>query len=178
MPAGAVIPGNNTIPGALAHYRNAGAPTNGTTAVQTLTIGGTPTGGTFKLAHEGFTTGAITWSATNATLVANIDVALEALPSIGTGGVVTAVGTMTAGIGTITLTFSGGNRALSPVTLITVASNSMTGTSPTAAVATTTPGVAPTARGAAAGALLIDTTNKTLYQNTGTAAAPTWTQNS
>jgi hypothetical protein len=28
------------------------------------------------------------------------------------------------------------------------------------------------------GALLVDTTNGTLYQNTGTQASPTWTQNS
>lgn len=178
MPAGAVVPGSNTMPGALSTYRNAGAPSNGTTAVQTLTIGGTPTGGTFKLALEGFTSGPITWSATNATLVANIDAALEAMPNVGTGGVVTAVGTMTAGIGTITLTFSGGNRALMPIPAMTVANNSLTGTAPTLAVATTTPGVLPTAKGAAKGALLIDTTNATLYQNTGTAAAPTWTQNS
>src|SRR5215210_3226831 len=84
-----------------------GAPVAGTNTLQTITIGGTPTGGTFKLTCEGMTTAAITWSATNATLVANIDAALEALPVVGTGGVVTAVGTAVAGIGTITCTFSG-----------------------------------------------------------------------
>lgn len=150
---------------------NAGAPSTGTAAVQTLTIGGTPTSGTFRLRHDGFTTAAITWSATNGTLVANIDAALEALPSIGSGGVVTAVGTMTGGIGTITLTFGA-----KPVSLITVANNSLVGTAPTLAVADTTPGVAETGVGAPKGSLLTDTTNGILYINTGTAADPTWTK--
>jgi hypothetical protein len=89
-------------------YSSAGAPSAGTNEVQTITIGGTPDGGTFKLAFGGFRTAAIPWSATNNTLRDNVDAALEALPSIGTGGVATAVGTMTAGIGTLTVTFSGG----------------------------------------------------------------------
>jgi hypothetical protein len=154
--------------------QNAGAPGAGTDEVQTLTIGGTPTGGTFKLAYAGFTTAAIAWSATNATLLANVDAALEALPTIGTGGVTTAAGTLTAGIGTITLTFAGnlGKRA---VPTITVANNSLTGTSPTVAVAETTPGVTAFGIGAPKGALVLDTTNGALYQNTGTAAAPAWT---
>lgn len=169
-----VLTGGNVIEGGLEGYSSAGAPVAGTNAVQTLTIGGTPTSGTFKLALEGFTTAAITWSATNATLLANIDTALEALPSVGTGGVVTAAGTLTAGIGTITLTF-GGDRARQPVTLATVANNSLAGTDPTLAIATTTPGVRPSGQGAAIGATLTDTTNGKLYINTGTAAAPTWT---
>lgn len=155
--------------------RVAGAPSAGTTEVQTLTIGGTPDGGTFKITHEGFTTAAIAWSATNATLVANIDAALEALPSIGTGGVTTAVGTMTAGIGTITLTAAGAHvkRALSAA--MAIADNSLTGTAPTLAIAVTTPGVNATARGKGPGHLVVDYTNGKLYINTGTAAAPTWT---
>jgi hypothetical protein len=163
------------IEGLNYHTDNAGAPSAGTDAVQTLTVGGTPTSGTFKLAFQGFTTAAITWSATNATLVANIDAALELLPSIGTGGVTTAVGTMTAGIGTITLTFAG-DHAKRPRSLMTVADNSLAGTSPTLAIATTTPGVAATGRGASKGSLLTDTSNGILYINTGTAVAPTWTK--
>jgi hypothetical protein len=42
-------------------------------------------------------------------LVANIDSALEALGNIGTAGVGTAVGSMTAGVGTITVAFNGNN---------------------------------------------------------------------
>lgn len=169
-----VLTGGNVIEGGMEGYTSAGAPAAGTDAIQTLTIGGTPTGGTFKIALEGFATAAITWSATNATLVGNIDTALEALQSVGTGGVTTAVGTMTAGIGTITLTFAG-NRGLQPVSVATIADNSLTGTAPTLAIATTTPGVRASGAGAAIGATLTDVTNGKLYINTGTAAAPTWT---
>lgn len=155
------------------HVYDGGAPSSGTTEVQTITIGGTPSGGTFKITFDGYETSAITWSSTNATLVSNIDTALEALASIGTGNVTTAVGTMTSGVGTITLTF-GGNLAKKNVPLATVVS-SLTGTSPTIAIATTTAGVDATFRGVPAGALLIDSTNAKLYINTGTAVSPTWT---
>lgn len=170
-----VLTGGNVIEGGLEGYTSAGAPAAGTDAIQTLTIGGTPTGGTFKIALEGFTTAAITWSATNATLVSNIDTAVGAISSVGgVGNVTTAVGTMTAGIGTITLTFVSG-RGLQPISTATIADNSLTGTSPTLAIATTTPGVRPGGAGAAIGATLTDVTNGKLYINTGTAAAPTWT---
>src|SRR3954463_10288848 len=99
------------IEGSYGILQNTGAPVAGTDEVQTITIGGTPTAGTFTLTYDGFTTAAITWSNVNATLIAAIDAALEALPNIGSGGVVTAVGTMTAGIGTTTVTFSGANMA-------------------------------------------------------------------
>lgn len=156
------------------HVYDGGAPTAGVSEIQTLTIGGTPTGGTFTIAFDGYTTGAITWSSTNATLVANIDAALEALVNVGAGGIVTAVGTMTNGIGTITLTFAG-NRAAANVPLATIGTNSLTGTSPTLAIATTTAGVDATFKGVPKGALLIDSTNGKWYINTGTAIAPTWT---
>jgi hypothetical protein len=154
---------------------NAGAPSAGTSEVQTLTIGGTPTGGTFKLAYDGQVTGAITWSATNATLLANIDAALEALSNIGTSNMTTAAGTLTAGIGTITLTFAGALGVLA-VNTITVNTNSLTGTSPTLAVAETTPGVTATGRGYSKGKMISDTTNGIVYVNTGTTTAPTWTK--
>jgi len=153
----------------------AGAPTAGTDEVQTLTIGGTPTGGTFTLVYDGQTTAPITWSNVNATLIAAIDAALEALVNIGTGGVTTAVGTMTAGIGTATITFTGAN-AKKNVALITVGTNSLTGTAPTLAVATTTPGVNASGRGAPVGAQLTDTTGGIAYINTGTGSVPTWTK--
>lgn len=170
----AVITGNNILPGVYEGWTSAGAPTAGVNEIQTLTIGGTPTGGTFTLAFDGQITAAITWSATNATLVANIDAALEALVNIGTGGVTTATGTITAGIGTITITFTG-NNAASAVNTITVANNSLTGTSPTLAVAETTAGVTPSGKGAPIGGEIRDVTNGKLYINTGTAIAPTWT---
>lgn len=171
----AIITGGRIIEGSLEGYTSAAAPTAGTSEVQTITFGGTPTGGTFRLSFNGFTTAAIAWSATNNTLIANIDAALEALPNIGTGGVTTAVGTMTAGIGTITVTFALGlsKRA---VPTIGAANNSLTGTAPTLAVAETTPGVDASGLGAAIGATLTDLTNGLLYINTGTALAPVWTK--
>lgn len=170
-----IISGGRIIEGSYRGHFTAGAPVNGTDEVQTLTIGGTPDGGTFRLAFGGFVTGNIAWSATNNTLRDNVDAALEALPNIGTGGVTTAVGTMTAGIGTLTLTFAGnlGKRA---VATVTVNNNSLTGTDPTVAVEETTPGVDASSLGAPKGAELTDTTNGVAYINTGTAAAPTWTK--
>lgn len=154
---------------------NAGVPSAGTSEVQTLTIGGTPDGGTFKLAFKGQITGAIAWSATDATLIANIDAALGALSTIGgASNITTAAGTVSSGIGTITLTFAGSLAKLA-VPLITVDTNSLTGSSPTLAIAETTPGVTATHRGAPVGALLVDTATGVEYRNTGTVYAPTWT---
>lgn len=173
----AVITGGLVIEGSGldAPYLNAGAPSAGTNAIQTLTIGGTPTAGTFRLGFAGETTGPITWSATNATLLANIQAALDALNGLVSTDVVAAAGTLSSGIGTITLTF-GNNYARTPVSTITIASNSLTGTSPTLANATTTAGVSATGRGAAKGGQLIDTTNGIIYINTGTSLSPTWTK--
>lgn len=173
-----IISGGNVIDGAGqgSPLTNAGAPVAGTDEVQTLTIGGTPTGGTFKLAYNGFKSGAITWSSTNATLLSNINTALNAMPNVGTSGIVAAAASLTAGIGTITLTFSGANLAKQVQNLMTVADNSLTGTAPTLAIAETTPGVTATGRNSGKGAQLVDTTNGVLYQNTGSAQAPTWTK--
>lgn len=156
----AVIELSNIIEGSLGGYTNAGAPSAGTNEVQTLTIGGTPTAGTFTLGLDGVYTAAITWSSTNATLLADINAKTDAV--WGTSAIVATAGTLTAGIGTILLTFSGGNLARKAVTTMTYV-NSLTGTSPTLAIVETTPGVTATARGAAKGALLIDTTNGKLY---------------
>jgi len=143
--------------------------------VQTITIGGTPTTGTFKLGYGGQTTAAITWSATNNTLRDRIDAALEALSNIAPGEVTCAVGTMTGGIGTITVTFSGA-LAETDLELMTVEDNSLDdATDPTLVIEETTPGVDATLRGASIGALLKDVTNGKLYINAGTAQEPTWT---
>lgn len=168
-----VISGGKIIEGAISRpIAAAGAPSAGTSEVQTLTFGGTPTGGTFTLTFEGHTTAAITWTAVDATLVSSIDTALEALQNIGTGGVVVADTTLTSGIGDVTITF-GGNLAKLAVGLIT-ATSSLTGTSPTLAVVETTPGVNATARGAGQGQLYINVTDGDLYINTGTALSPVW----
>lgn len=162
----------NVIEGTLGGYTNAGAPSAGTNEVQTLTIGGTPTAGTFTLTLDGITTAAITWSATNATLLADINAKTDA--KWGTSAIVATAGTLTAGIGTILLTFSGGNMARRAVNTMTP-TNSLTGTSPTLANVETTPGVDATARGARLGALLTDLTNGILYIATAT-NPPTFTK--
>lgn len=165
------------IEGGIGPYESAGAPSAGTSAVQTLTFGGTPTGGTFKLAFDGFTTAPITWTAVDATLISAIDTALEALPNIGTAGVTVADGTLTDGIGNVTITF-GGNLAKLAVPLITVSSSSLTGTAPTVAFEEeSTAGVTASFRGSKKGAIVTDTTNGVVYVNTGTTGLnPTWTK--
>lgn len=169
----AYITVNNPIKGALGVIPNAGAPSAGTNAIHTITIGGTPTAGSFTLTFDGYTSSAIAWSATNATLLANVDAAVEAMPNVGTGGVVTADATLSSGIGTFTLT-SGGNLAKLAHNAFTVTS-SLTGTSPTLAIANGTPGVTATARGCGVGTIVNDITNGKLYENTGTALIPVWT---
>ena len=69
----------NPIEGALGGYTVAGAPVAGTNEVQTLTIGGTPTAGSFILALDGIPTASITWNSTNATLLSAINTALDGL---------------------------------------------------------------------------------------------------
>lgn len=177
----AVISGGKIIEGSgFGHpLTNAGVPGAGTDEVQTITFGGTPTDiDLFRLSFEGFTTTDIEWTNTNdAALIADIDAALESLQSIGTGGVVVADGTLTAGIGTVTVTFSGANLAKRVQPLIgAVPSAAYTTSGGTLAVSETTPGVTAAGLGAPKGAKLIDTTNGVDYINTGTAEAPTWTK--
>jgi hypothetical protein len=164
---------NMNIQGHIGPYEYAGTPGAGTDEVQTLTIGGTPTSGTFKLEFDGQVSSAIMWSATNNTLLANIQAALDAMANVGTNGIVASAGTLSSGIGTILLTF-GANLTKLAVNLMTVYLNSLAGSSPTLAIAETTPGVTASFRGAKKGALVVDITNGKLYQNTGTALAPVW----
>lgn len=164
---------DNTIKSTMV-YQYAGAPVNGTNEVDTLTIQSGTSAGTFTLTTAGGrTTAPITWSATDATLIANIDAAVEALSAVGIGGVTTAAGTGSSGIGTYTLTFTGKNAA-SDAALLSIGTNSLTGgTAPT--ITTTTAGVAGTFTAAKPGDLLEDTTNGELYQNiSATAGAPNW----
>lgn len=100
----------------------------GTAEVQTVSFGGTPTGGSFTLTYNGQTTAAIAWNATAAT----VRDALNALGSVGASGV-----TVTGGPGptAYVVTFA----AAGNVNQMT-ATSSLTGTSPTVSVATTTGG--------------------------------------
>lgn len=104
-----------------------------TNEVQTATITGTPTGGTFKLSFKGYTTAPLAHNSTGAT----VQSALEAIGSVGTTGVTVSGG---AG-GPYIITFANqlGNQA---VPLITPDSTLLTGgTTPLVTVVRTTPGV-------------------------------------
>lgn len=103
-----------------------------TAEAQTVTITGTPTGGTFTLTYEGATTAGIAFNATAAAVRA----ALEALPGVSPGQV-----TVTGGPGPGTpyvVTFTGGGG---DVAQMTASAASLTGgTSPAVTVTTTTAG--------------------------------------
>jgi hypothetical protein len=107
--------------------------------VQTITLGGTPNGGTFTLLYPAANGGSydaagpIAWHATGATLAANIQAALDAL--FGAAQVVVT------GTGPFTLTYSGDTVKSRDVPQ-PIAINNLTGTTPTVTPATTTPGSA------------------------------------
>jgi hypothetical protein len=108
-----------------------------TNDVQTLTITGSPTGGSFKLTFNGVETGSITFDTTEATTAAAIQVALRAMSTIN-GAFVTC--TAPGAQDTYTITFiSTMGKQRQP--LITFSTNALTaGTAPDGAVVHTTPG--------------------------------------
>lgn len=122
--------GKNTTTGLYEPYA---AVTN---EVQTLTVTGGPTGGTFTITWSGQTTAAIAYNAT----AAAVQTALEALSNIAPGDVVV---TGNAG-GPWTLTW-GGTQLGEDVAAPTTTSSLTGGTTPAVAVATTTAGGAATA---------------------------------
>lgn len=155
-------------------YRNAGAPVNGTSEVDTLTIQTSTSGGTFTIAvANSRPTDPITWSATDATLIARIQAALVAHPVIGAGGAVVTAGTGTSGIGTYLITL-GGKNAQSDFPALSIGTNSLTGgAAPT--LTTTTAGVAGTFTNAKTADLIEDSTNGDLFINRSTTAgSPNW----
>lgn len=108
------------------------SPIGGTSAVQTATMSGVPTGGTFKLIYRGEATGTIVYNATGA----NVQTALRALANIGATGVTV---TGSAG-GPWVITFAG-ELANQPVRAISSDGTALTGgTTPHVSVAQTTTG--------------------------------------
>lgn len=105
----------------------------GVNEVQSVTITGTPTGGTFTLSFAGATTTPIAYNATAATVQA----ALVALATLRVGDVVV---TGSAG-GPYTLTFGGDFSEEDVATLTGSAAGLTGGTSPAVVIATPTPGV-------------------------------------
>lgn len=121
--------------------RTAGA-SGGTDEVQTVTITGSPTGGTFTLTFAGvgigpksYTTAPIAYNAS----VATVQAALEALPNIGAGNVLVAGGPLPGTAITVTFQNFLGKRN---VPQMTAAHTFTGGASPAIAVTTTTPGAA------------------------------------
>lgn len=104
----------------------------GVDEVQTATITGVPTGGTFKLAFSGQTTASIAFNATGAT----VQTELRKLSRLGPGVTVTGG----AG-GPYVITFAGVKLGKKDQPLITLATNALTGgTTPTVSVVETTKG--------------------------------------
>lgn len=158
------------IEGALLLYQNAGAPVAGTNEVQTVTPSAAPASGTWRLKFEGYITSSLAWNISAAAL----QTALNALPSIGAGGVAVALNG-----GVYTVTFSGANMAKRVQPMMTVQNSALKDAGDAAVtmtVAESIAGVEGTLLGALPGAILLDTTNKVIYVNMGTAAAPTWTK--
>lgn len=103
-----------------------------TNEVQTVTITGGPTGGTFTLTYSGQTTSAIAYNASAST----VQTALAALSNVGSGNV-TVTGS-NGGPYTVTFTGTLGSKNVAQMT----ATSSLTGgTSPGVTVATSTAGV-------------------------------------
>jgi hypothetical protein len=141
----------------------------GVNEVQTISITGTPDGGTFTLTYDDQTTTALDFDST----AAEIDTALEALSNIGAGDVTCAGGPLP---GTpVTVTFTGA-LAETDVVMLVADDALLTRTTPTMQVTTDTAGVLGSGQDAyPPGALLVDYVNAELYINTGTEAAPAWT---
>lgn len=112
---------------------NQTVPAAGTNEVQTVTVTGSPTGGTYTLTFSGQTTGAIVYNAT----ASAVQTALEGLSNVAPGDV-TAAGGPHPGT-PVTVTFTG-TYAGTDVPQMTATASLTGGTSPDVTVTTTTPG--------------------------------------
>ncbi len=109
----------------------------GTLELQTLTKSGTISGGTYTITFNGYTTGLLQWNSSAAVVQA----ALEALPSVGTGGVVVTGGSIDTAPLAIQFWLQGNEPA------ITVDTSLLTGSTPGITVAETIAGAAGAADG-------------------------------
>lgn len=127
--------GTDNLPKVTAIVDGAVGDEEGTNEVQTVTITGGPTGGTFTLTFDGETTAGIAFDAPSKAVKA----ALEALSNIGVGDVKV---TGSAG-GPYTVEFRG-DLSGTNVAQMTAAGSFTGGSAPAVTVATATGGVAPT----------------------------------
>jgi len=114
----------------------AGSYSGGTNEVQTITITGAPTGGSFTLTFETLVSDPIPWNATAAQVAAAVT---EIVDAHYPGGIVTGAGANLPA-GSVALTF-GGTLADTNVAAMTQTSSLTGGTTPTAVVTQTTAGV-------------------------------------
>ena len=163
---GAFLAGGAVVQGVMDNQPYPGTPGAGTANITTITINGSPDGGTFAIVYQGVSTPAQAYNRS----LANVQAALVALPGIGAGGVVV---TGTPGSSYVLTWQHVGARGA-----ITVVNNMTNGGNPVAApgVVNGTPGVDPTPKGVAEGGLVVDSTTGMVYVNTGTVTDPTWTK--
>jgi hypothetical protein len=108
----------------------------GTNEVQTVTPSGTISGGTYTITAPGKgTTAALAYNAN----AAAVQAALEAIPGIGAGNVTVTGGPLSSGALVITFVGVAGGQDQA---MLTIATGSLTGSTPGASVAQTTQGVA------------------------------------
>jgi hypothetical protein len=144
----------------------------GTDEIQSVSISGTPAGGTFTLTFGAATTATIPFNAT----ATQVQTALNAISTIGgsTHGSVVCTGGPLPGT-PVAVRFSG-DLAQTNVAAMTAASGGLTGgTTPTASVSTTTAGVAPDQTLVLAAGLMTAWMTGMLTTNPLTANASRWT---
>jgi len=130
------ITGANTKEGnawGVGPYKDVMLSVAGVSEVQGIQTSGAPTGGTFTLTYNGFTTGTIVYNASAAV----IKTALEAIPGIALGDITTSGGPLPA---VVTVTF-GGNLAGQDISALTATASLTGGTTPTVIISTSTPGL-------------------------------------
>ena len=162
------------MPGARGIMYVSGAPSAGVDEVQNAVFAGAPAGN-FSLLINGYATAPIPHSTVNATLVQNIQTAIDATPGLGAGNIVASVGTtppLVAGVGSVLLTFSGANVAKRAHATIGVLTQPSPGT---LTITESTAGVDRHPANPRVGALLVNEANGDLMRNTGTPTAPVWT---
>ncbi len=166
-----VVPGGGNVSGpARTLYACQGAPVTAVNDVQTITVD--------SCTHSTLTLSGLPGGISH-TFVQDVSTAAMAtvLNAILGASSVGVTGTYSAGSGgTYIITASGGNFAGKPLALLAVSATFVGGSSPAVAIVHTTPGISATFGALAPkGSLLIDETNGTLYQNTGTLLVPVWT---
>lgn len=154
----AAIEGNNTIDGAMGMLRSPAPPQAAQNEVQTVSLTGAPTGGTFTLIAAGTATAPIPYNAA----AAQVQAALAALPSIGAGNITAAGGPLPAAV---TLTYAGAQAGRNQPDLIANGSGLTGGNAPAVVTTTPTQGAPATGSNASPGQLLMDTSTGTLYEN-------------